>query len=140
MNENIHWLTIKAVEWNVVFDVCLVAAQYKTFLLWAVLKWNNGLCLLNSQKLEKFRSYLDDPSELVCSVNVILPLTYVTCYHKMNVKSPVCIQRYSFLNMSLNNGKQRKINTKLIFAGQNKKLYPHIIYHFKGCVMKNLNL
>ena len=28
----------------------------------------------------------------------------------------------------------------LIFAGQNKELYPHIMYHFKACIMKNLNL
>ena len=35
-------------------------------------------------------------------------LSYVTCYHKMSVKSPVCMQRYSLLNMSQNNRKQRK--------------------------------
>ena len=47
----------------------------------------------------------------------------------MSVKSPGCIQRYSVLNMSqISKENQQQV---LIFAGQSKELYPHIIYHFK---------
>ena len=55
-------------------------------------------------------------------------LTYVTCYHKMSVKSPVCIQRYSLLNMPQNNRKQRKINTKYWFLWDKTRSYTHISY------------
>ena len=119
---------------------------------------------------------------------------FVTCYHKMSVKSPVCIQRYSLLNIPQNKRKQRKIITKYWFLLDKTKSYthmmvvvvlrspihanepseyngmlyrtsnrvlnngikviilicmdgtsqyhhhPHDIYHFKACIMKNLNL
>ena len=65
-------------------------------------------------------------------------LTYVTCYHKMSVRLPVCMQRKSLLNMSENNRKQRKStqNTQFIWT----KEEPLPTYHFKACIMKNLNL
>ena len=46
----------------------------------------------------------------------------------MSVKSPVCIQRYSLLNMSQNNRKQRKINTKYWFLLGKTRSYTHISY------------
>ena len=57
-----------------------------------------------------------------------LVMTYVTCYHKMSVKSPDNIQRYSLLNMSQNNRKQRKINTKYWFLLDKTRSYTHILY------------
>ena len=50
----------------------------------------------------------------VCNLhlNLVSHLIYVTCFHKMSAKSSVCIQRYSLLDMSQNNRKQKKINTK----------------------------
>ena len=53
---------------------------------------------------------------------------YVTCYHKMSVKSPVYIQRNSLLNMSQNNRKQRKINTNYWFLVDKTRSYTHISY------------
>ena len=55
-------------------------------------------------------------------------LQYVTCYQKMSIKSPVCIQRYSLLNMSQNNTKQRTINTKYRFLLVKTRSYTHILY------------
>ena len=52
----------------------------------------------------------------------------VTCYHKMSVKSPVCIQRYSLLNMSQNDRKQSKINTKYWFLLNKTRSFTHISY------------
>ena len=47
---------------------------------------------------------------------------------KMSVKSPYYIQRYSLLNMSQNNRKQRKINTKYWFLLDKTRSYTHISY------------
>ena len=54
--------------------------------------------------------------------------SYVTCYHKMSVKSPDYLQRYSLLNMSQNNRKQKKINTKYWFLLDKTSSYTHISY------------
>ena len=44
----------------------------------------------------------------------------------MSVKSPVCIERYSLLNMPQNNRKQRKINTKCWILLDKTRNYTHI--------------
>ena len=53
---------------------------------------------------------------------------FVTCYHKMSVKSPDCIQRCSLLNMWQNNRKQRKINTKYWLLLDGTRNNTHISY------------
>ena len=40
------------------------------------------------------------------------PDNNVTCHHKMSVRSPVCMQRYSLLNIPKDNRKQRKPYSK----------------------------
>ena len=54
--------------------------------------------------------------------------TYVTCYHNMSVKSPVCLQRYSLLNMPQNKRKQRKIIAKYWLLLDKTRSYTHISY------------
>ena len=83
-----------------------------------------------SQIWEKFEKNLIDSS-----------IPNVTCYHKMSVKSPVHIQRYSFLNMQQNNRKVKENLPKiLVFEDQNKAVYLQVIHHFKAYFMKILNL
>ena len=53
--------------------------------------------------------------------------SYVTCYHKMSVKSPVCIQRYSLLNMSQNKGKST-LNIDFCWTKQGAVITYHMIF------------
>ena len=71
-------------------------------------------------------SYLKCHSDLVWKSQWLW--SYVTCYHKMSVKLPVCIQRYSLLSMPQNNRKQRKIITKYWFLLDKTMSYTHISY------------
>ena len=52
----------------------------------------------------------------------------VTCYHKISVKSLVCLQRNSLLIMPQNNRKQMKITTKYCFLLDKIRCYTHISY------------
>ena len=51
---------------------------------------------------------------------------YVTCYHKISVKSQICIQRFSQLNILQNNRKRRKINPNYQFLVEKIGSYTHM--------------
>ena len=97
--------------------------------------------LCNKQVSSKSFDYHYSRNRAGWVLTLTIVYVYVTCYHKMSVKSLVCIQRYSLLNMSQNNRKTKENQHKMLtFAGQNRELCPHITYHFRACIMKNSNL
>ena len=54
--------------------------------------------------------------------------SYVTCYHKMSVKLPVCIQRNSLINMSQNNRKKKGKPTQTVDFCWKTRNYTHISF------------